>query len=283
METLKKARDPFVRNPSNAIDADNYSPRFAVLNLDDPDVRKYWLDAWGNLLNDTGIESIFLDSSFNLSSDKFHFLANAQSLNEKNAKSTNDDSFDYCPEKEPEKTIVSQYMPHLSLVAEMQENGYSYYNEDVGVFGLHRHIPPTTFVLNSLSIWRDCLLIFNSKELRKLGLNSAELNFKIMAMGAMCPVQWDHRKRIIRMNHEPFKNTALLKAHNKVINLMDRRFILQDDKGVLYSSGEKKVLWSFKSFKYVLDEEKIVQDILDDKIIHTDNLLCEAFKIYTIL
>jgi hypothetical protein len=45
MEALNR-NTSFVRNPSNAIEADHYTPVFAVLNLRDPAVRAYWLRRW---------------------------------------------------------------------------------------------------------------------------------------------------------------------------------------------------------------------------------------------
>ncbi|MBA4166811.1 MAG: hypothetical protein H0X41_04610, partial [Chitinophagaceae bacterium] len=105
MEVIKKAKEPFVRNPSNAIEADHYTPRFAALNLRDPDIKAYWMRQW-KLAYDIGIHGIFLDSSFNMSSDKFHFVQNT----EQHADSGNEQPHDfYRPEKEPPKAIKTQY------------------------------------------------------------------------------------------------------------------------------------------------------------------------------
>ena len=66
-ETLKKAKMPFVRTTFGSIEADHYTPLFAVLNLRDPDIRAYWLKRWGYARRKVGLGGIFLDSSFNLS------------------------------------------------------------------------------------------------------------------------------------------------------------------------------------------------------------------------
>jgi hypothetical protein len=73
MEAIEGS-DPFVRNPSGAIEADHYTPRFCVLNLRSQAVRDYWLKQWKYAHEQIGLGGIFLDSSFNLSSDKFHWI-----------------------------------------------------------------------------------------------------------------------------------------------------------------------------------------------------------------
>ncbi|NJK97422.1 MAG: hypothetical protein HC905_23170 [Bacteroidales bacterium] len=45
-EVIAKAESPFIRNASNAIEADHYTPRFCALNLRDKDIREYWLKQW---------------------------------------------------------------------------------------------------------------------------------------------------------------------------------------------------------------------------------------------
>ena len=77
MEALDR-NTSFVRNASNAIEADHYTPEFAVLNLRDPAVREYWLRKWKAAHDEVGLGAIFLDSSFNLSSDKFHYVQNTR-------------------------------------------------------------------------------------------------------------------------------------------------------------------------------------------------------------
>ena len=67
-----------MRTPSNALEADHYAPVFAVLNLRDPAVRAYWLKRWGYAAKELGLRGILLDSSFNLSSDKFHWCQNPE-------------------------------------------------------------------------------------------------------------------------------------------------------------------------------------------------------------
>lgn len=75
IEELQNADAPWVHAPSGAIEADHYTPVFAVLNLRDQTVRDFWLRRWREANERIGLEGIFLDSSFNLSSDKFSWRA----------------------------------------------------------------------------------------------------------------------------------------------------------------------------------------------------------------
>ena len=64
MEALRKSETPFVRNASNAVEADHYSPIFCALNLRDSSVRDYWMLRWRQANEHIGLGGIFLDSSY---------------------------------------------------------------------------------------------------------------------------------------------------------------------------------------------------------------------------
>ncbi len=160
MEALDR-KTSFVRNASNAIEADHYAPEFAVLNLRDRAVREYWLRRWKDAYDNVGLGAIFLDSSFNLSSDKFHYVQNTRA---EQLSATPDQvhlAGFFRPAKEPPAAILSQYRAHLELMVEMQRIGYVYGNEDLGVFGIHRHGPSVASRLDNLFLWADCLAVFD--------------------------------------------------------------------------------------------------------------------------
>jgi hypothetical protein len=116
-DTIMEAIDStkgFVRNPSNAIEADHYTPAFAVLNLRDEAVRNYWLRRWKEAHDEVGVGGIFLDSSFNLSSDKFHYVQNAQGGL---AGATADQAHllgNYRPKNEPAQAILNTALISVS-------------------------------------------------------------------------------------------------------------------------------------------------------------------------
>ncbi|MCX7011060.1 MAG: hypothetical protein NTW86_00585 [Candidatus Sumerlaeota bacterium] len=59
MEAYAQTRDAWARNPSGAIEADHYTPVFAVTNLRDPVVRAYWLRRWREARERLGLDGIF--------------------------------------------------------------------------------------------------------------------------------------------------------------------------------------------------------------------------------
>ncbi|MGD0094439.1 MAG: hypothetical protein ABSE73_31410 [Planctomycetota bacterium] len=270
MEVLSKAGMPFVRNPSNAIEADHYAPVFAVMNLRDPVVRETWLARWKHAHDHIGLSRIFLDSSFNLSSDKFHWVANAGTP----AHGATPDQTQLLgmvrPAVEPPAAILSQYKAHLELVVAMQKQGYAYCAEDLGVFGIHRTGPGIEKRLGNLPIWTDCLANFDVPAIQKAGAEPDEIFFKGLACRMMWMVYWDIQSgRLsfhyggVRGDHDlpqPW-HLALLKAFNQVEPHLYSRTLLPDDKGVVYKHNGKEVLWAFRCFTHDLGGEREVLDV----------------------
>jgi hypothetical protein len=268
MEVINKSESPFVRNPSNAIEADHYTPRFCALNLRDKDIRDYWMKQWKYFHDELGIEGIFLDSSFNMSSDKFH---HAQFDKSKNWGGATLDQKDlqrkYRPEIEPPKLIQSQYHAHLEWVVEMQKMGYQYSAEDLGVFGINRTGPSVANRIPSLSIWSDSFCDFNEDEVKNLGYEPLEIFFKGLAYRMMWKINWNFKKQKIDLGIENPVAYELLKVYNEVTDLMYNREILPEENGVIYRLGKTSVLWAFADFEYKHDNPlKITEMVLGDSV-----------------
>jgi hypothetical protein len=269
MEVIRNAKSPFIRNASNAIEADHYTPRFCALNLRDMDIRKYWMNQWKHFHDDIGIEGIFLDSSFNMSSDKFH---HAQFERIKGWDGVTPDQKNLPektrPENEPPKLIHTQYHAHLSWVVEMQKMGYQYCGEDLGIFGINRF---TTNVLNrigSLSIWSDSFCDFDEKAVLKAGYKPMEIFFKGLAYRMMWKLFWNIETDKLELGTEDPFAYSMLKVFNQVTGLMLNREILPDETGVVYSNGNTSVLWAFESFEYANHEIKSVINVLNNSLVN---------------
>jgi hypothetical protein len=256
MEALAKTQSAFVRNPSNAIEADHYTPVFAVMNLRDPIVRETWLKRWKDAHDRIGLGRIFLDSSFNLSSDKFHWVANPDLGRTHGATADQTHLLGHFRSAvEPPSAILSQYRAHLELIVEMQKLGYQYCAEDLGVFGIHRHGPGIATRLSSLPIWTECLVGFDVPELQKAGADLDDVFFRGLAYGLMWMLFWDIKSDRLTFHYggvrgeddlPSAKQLALVKLHNEVSPMMFHRTILPDEKGVLYEHEGQRVLWAFK-------------------------------------
>ncbi len=273
-EVLATADDPFVRNASGAIEADHYTPMFAQLNLRDPAIWKYWMQQWQKAYDEIGIGGIFLDSSFNMSSDKFHWIANPQS------KSGSGGTVDQThllgmgrPEQEPPPAILSQYRVYLDLMVEMQKAGYVYCGEDVGVFGIHRSGPGIETRLDNIPMWADSITNFDANLIRSLGADPDDIFFRGLAFRMIWFVYWDVERDELtyrlsgRASTEdaPTKTQiALFHAYNAVRDKMDRWKILPGGKAVLYTAidGESQVLWAFEDIQLLLSAPHNVQDMV---------------------
>ncbi|NEW81437.1 MAG: twin-arginine translocation signal domain-containing protein [Mariniphaga sp.] len=277
MEVIRKAESPFVRNASNAIEADHYTPRFCALNLRDQDIRNYWLKQWKYFHDELGIEGIFLDSSFNMSSDKFH---HAQFDESKNWGGATLDQKDVTgkmrPASEPPKLIQSQYHAHLSLIAQMQKDGYHYCGEDMGVFGINRTGPDMVDRISSLPLWTDCYCDFNEANAKKAGFEPMDIFFKGLSYRIMWKMYWDIKKDKLELGTSNPLAYKLLKVFNLATEYMYNREILADEKGVIYQLGKTSVLWAFEDFDFSQKNIKSIINMLDGSLVNFDEK--DSFK-----
>jgi hypothetical protein len=290
MEALDR-NTSFVRNASNAIEADHYTPEFAVLNLRDRAVREYWLRRWRAAHDEIGLGGIFLDSSCNLSNDKFHYVQNTQA---DQFSATSDQAHllgFFRPSTEPPAAILSQYRAHLELIAEMQRIGYAYCNEDLGVFGIHRHGPSTVARLDNLFFWSDCLASFDVPAIRQSGRDPDDVFFRGLAYRMVWTLHWDVPGDALSFRYGGITceedrpgahHLALLSAYNEVEPFLRKRTILPNEAGVLYASGPRQVIWAFEDLSLPVDGSRSMRDVLSGEIIYGAPFLASKHRVYVI-
>lgn len=267
MEVVQKAQMPWIRNASNAIEADHYTPRFCALNMRDPDIYAYWMECWDKLYHEIGIRGIFLDSSFNMTSNKFHYVQNMDALRKGGATLDQLENLGYYrPEKEPEKGIFSQYPAHISMIRDMQKTGYHYTGEDIGVFGVHRSGPGIEMRLDCMHIWTDCIATYNPEAIRGKGFDPVDILFKGLAYRMSWFVYWDPKlEKITAIKDVQFPGFSFFKVYNEVEPWLYNREILENEKGVLYHKDDVYVLWTFEKIRFKLPKQVNVKHVLNGK------------------
>jgi hypothetical protein len=286
MQAIDKAEAPFIRNPSNAIEADHYSPRFCALNLRDKDIRSYWMKQWKYLHDKIGLEGIFLDSSFNMTSDKFHHMQYDRSKDRQRVKGNNNNfSISYRPEHEPPASILTQYHVHLQCVVEMQQMGYEYCAEDMGVFGINRTGPDLVNRISSLPIWADCYCDFNEYAVKRAGYEPLDIFFKGLAYRMMWKLNWNLKRDRLELGIKDPRAFQMIKVYNEVTDFMISRKILEHENGVVYTHNQCKILWAFNDFDAEAISVSQIKDILTGKEvpINNDKFSAKKNSIYKII
>lgn len=284
MEVVRKAQMPWIRNASNAIEADHYTPRFCALNMRDPDIYAYWMECWKKLYDDIGIRGIFLDSSFNMTSNKFHHVQNMNAVRKGGATLDQLNNLGYYrPAQEPVKGIFSQYPAHISMIRDMQAMGYHYTGEDIGVFGVHRSGPGIEMRLNCLYLWTDCIAMFDSREIRRQGFEPLDILFKGLAYRMSWFVFWDFKKEKLVPSldkEDHFPTFDFFKAYNEVEPYLYNREILENEVGVLYCKGNTYVLWAFSDFHHRLPKSVSVKTVLSGKTSRSKEIRAVKNQVY---
>jgi hypothetical protein len=235
---------------------------------------------WREANQKFGISGIFLDSSFNMTSDKFSYHYEAVGA-EHGATIDQTHLLGYGrPPREPSQSIESQYFAHLSLMVEMQGAGYQIVGEDVGVFGISRSGPGINLRLDNLALWQDCLIPFDIAAIEKAGYQPDDIFFRGLAYRQMWILYWDIACDALSFDysgtatvngelpHVPTAwHIALLKTYKNAAPIMTStettRHILPHEKGVEYSHGVHKVLWTFEEVTIEVDENTTFTDLRD--------------------
>lgn len=266
----------FVRDATGSHEADHYRPRFALMNLRDESVRQYWMESWTYAHDKVGISGIFLDSSFNLSSDKFHFRQ------DRKAKSYGGATADQAhllvhhrPLQESPSEILSEYMAHLTLMRQMQKVGYSISGEDHGVFGLHRAGFNLGTNIDRIYLWADCLQSMDAEAIKKFGRDVDDIYFRGWAYRMVWLIHWLPETGKLSFQQGQSRGEydkpspwqlKMVRVYNEVEPLLYNRTILPGQSGVTYDKDGVKVLWSFEPMKLDLPKGKfMVREMISGK------------------
>jgi len=289
MEALAADPQAFVRNPSGAIEADHYTPRFCVMNLRSQAVRDYWMKRWKHAHDHVGLGGIFLDSSFNLSSDKFHWVYRPQADRHGATDDQITDPDAGRPDPEPPSAILSQYHAHLSLMVEMQQAGYRYCAEDRGVFGISRTGGSGAQRADSLPLWPDCFCSLDPKRIAEAGLDPDDVFFRGLAYRMMWSLRWNPKTDALGwsdntenpLNAPTEWQFAMLKTFDAVEARMHHRTILPGESGVVYHHGDEYVLWAFEAFELLLAGPARVENVTTGQASEGQTIPAEAHNVYT--
>jgi hypothetical protein len=271
-EVIENQPQAFVRNAAGHIEADHYGHVFCQLNLRDPAVVAYWHRRWREAREKVGFDGIFLDSSFNLSSDKFDWIGEVAG----SGGATIDQTQllgNVRPEVEPPKAILSQYRAHLELVVEMQRYGYHYNSEDCGVFGSHRTGPDVAKRLDNLFMWREFVAVWDGVALRAAGVDPQDIFFRGLAYRCVWMLFWHIPTRTLSWRESGVKDEldrptaeqgAWMQAFNAADADMLRRTILPDEAGVVYDGGQRRILWAFRDLELPVAVGACATDLVGD-------------------
>lgn len=289
VEVMRASRQAFVRNMAGHIEADHYSPVFCQLNLRDPAVTAYWHARWRAARDEVGFGGIFLDSSFNMSSDKFHWVGQVDGSG-----GATIDQVQHLghvrPADEPPKAILSQYKAHLALVAAMQGYGYQYSGEDIGVFGIRRSGPDVRARLDNLFMWKDCLAVWDPAALRAAGADPRAVFFRGLAYRCMWMLFWHVPAGELSWRGEGARDDgdrpdaeqlAWLRIFSAVNDEMRGLSILPDEAGALYAGGVRQILWVFRDLAVAADG---AEDLLDGRMVAAvaGRVQVQAYRVYVL-
>ena len=258
--------------------------------------------AWKRAYETLGIRGLFIDSSFNMSSDKWHFAAIAEPERAGGATLDQADLLGFSrPAQEPPAAMLSQYPAYLALLRAFQEIGYRISGEDLGLFTIARSGPGIALRLGSLPLWTNSLCEFDQKELQTAGVTDTDaVFFRGLSVGMMWHLFWNVPTGKLSWNHAAVRGdfdepTAwqlkTLAAYNEAYPILcaNQRELLPSETApgeigaTLWRDPQtgQRVLWAWEEMCVPLERPHRVRALGENApVTMTDSLCAKPLHVY---
>ncbi len=258
---IHKNPEWFARMQNGQIDNDHYQIDLATWNERNPGLRKYLVDRMGKA-KALGVDGVFRDSHFNMSTDKFHFHfgkgaaggVTADRIEQAGA-STGDTP----------GQIDSLHDASMDLMKEMQhELGFHYVVESTGLFGVAWGGPQHRDYRGYEWLFVDTYRGLDMGAIEAAGDAPEDVWFRSYANRVCCHVTYECEGEKGRLSRwfTP-RMSAVMKAYNQVEGHMrGERTIFADDAGILWRDGDVQVLWAYRAQRLDLGGDSVVQDVI---------------------
>ena len=138
-------------------------------------------------------------------------------------------------------------------------------------------------------MWREFVAGFDAAACRAAGADPDDVFFEGLAYRLMWTLCWVPSARCLSFH--PYGANApgdaprdwhfgLYRAYNEVEAHMRRRTILPDETGVLYTDGDRRVVWSFAAGRLPLGARRRVRNVLSGETFDTDELEMAPRQVY---
>lgn len=219
-----------------------YSTVMSFLNLKNEEARNYWVNSLKRVKDLTGLDAYLLDSFYNA-----EFMpVNYSGLNPK-----------------------TQWRELLIAMKELQDYGISFLIESFGPFGSPQHGCPKSygerkniFACYKMTVGLGYTTIPSGTEMEFK--EEAEIIYYFFAHIASPSFPlFLNNQRIDKLWTE--KHKSALRDYNKNYLFMKKRFLQEDDRGVIWhdGKGERIILWNFEEREIKIDGE--IFDLTENK------------------
>jgi len=216
------------------------------LDLKNPEVRRYWIDAHKKIVEETGLDGYYIDSHYNL----FFMPVNFKTGHPR-----------------------TSWRESLQVMKELQDAGVEWIIESFGPFGMPGHGHSDTYDLGRAFICYHVGLGNNAVTVPVPGMETdrntchdPEFIYYLLAHKVPCgPPLFIDGKRIDEV-YGP-EHRRILREYHELLPQMHRRFLQEDGQSVVWHnrSGDRALLWNFTAREAVLPGE--VTDLTTGKIL----------------
>jgi len=143
----------------------------------------------------------------------------------------------------------------------------------------------------TLPIWVECYTNFNASAISEAGLDVDDVFFRGLAYRVTWMLRWHPKQKVVTWKYDRADDSgrptdwqlSVFKAFGEVNDLMRNREILPKEKGVIYRSDGKRVLWAFQNFTLPLEGPTPIRDVLAGTATDTESALAaKKHRVYVI-
>ena len=285
----QKIPDLFARDQTGQNHRNNYGHVLFAVNQNSRAYREYLFDRF-RLAVDCGIKGVFRDSHFNMAADTLNFLQSPYSS--KAARTVTADKVGFLDggSETNKPSISSMHEAEVGIQRVFQQElGLLYYVESGGLLGTPMCGTDYELVRHHEWLFSDMETEMNIQKVKAAGDTAFEAYFRALSVRlfykpAIEINEWPGADSVSAW-WEPNTMAPLLKAYSAVEALMESMRLLADENGVIWSSPQGSVVFSYKTFAFSVPMDSDLQEALPgglrgDRL--QGNSWLEPFRIYTL-
>ncbi len=272
----------YCREQSGQYNHNNYGHVLFAVNQRNPKYQEYALASYKRL-NDCGLTGLFHDSHFNLATDTINFLHDSKPVSFSPYKPA---PFQTPADLKKLDTIISMHDTSLSLQKQIQTGiGMVYYVESEGALGTPMCGTDYENTRGNEYIYSNMESGLDTDRVKAFGDDFTTAYFRAMAARLMFapeinPDTYPDPKSITPW-WDPETMPPLNHAFNRVENDLQEMWVLEDNRGILWTGPAGKVIFAYKDFSYPLESPVTIYDAHTEKrFLAKTSLEAKKFGIY---
>lgn len=281
-----RIKDLFAQDVSGQCNRNNYGHVLLACNQNSPAYQEYLVAAMRKL-KDCGMFGVFRDSHFNMASDTINFLH--QDGDTAGGGGVTFDRVGYVngSEHRQREMVTTQHDTEVAIQKRLQdEAGLMYYVESNGVLGTPYAGTNYDWVRGYEYLWAGMETGLNAKRVEHHADTYEMAYFRGLSVKLFYQVNVEVNSFPARGSVDGWWNAAtmspLVRAYHAVEPYLKQMWVLEENKGIRWTDGQKDVVFAYQAMDYPVDANCQVQDVVNGQTLAGAEVHMKPMGIYVI-